>query len=201
MYKRQLTRFEAGYGNGYGTINGHDQLLPFWENFRAGGTGTLRGFETNIVGPRAIFRYPSQVPCTPDPVSSKTCTLGPDSDYIQVSPQSVGGNAKILAGIELIVPTPFLDEGMANSVRSSVFVDAGNVWDTEFNLDDYKDLAEDEYLKIDDYSDIGRFRASAGISIQWISPMGPMLFSFAKPLKEEPGDDTEFFSFNIGQTF
>jgi len=196
-----LTRFEAGYGNGYGTVNGHDQLLPFWENFRAGGTGTLRGFETNIVGPRAIFRYPTLVPCTPDPVSSKQCALGPDSDYIQISPNSVGGNAKVLAGIELIVPTPFLDEGMANSVRSSIFVDAGNVWDTEFNLDDYKDLAEDEYLKIDDYSDIGRFRASAGISIQWISPMGPMLFSFAKPIKEEPGDDTEFFSFNIGQTF
>ncbi len=196
-----LTRFEAGYGNGYGKVNGHDQLLPFWENFRAGGTGTLRGFETNTVGPRAIFRYPTPVPGTPDPTGGSSANLGPDHDIIQISPRSIGGNAKILAGLELIVPTPFLDESFSNSVRTSFFVDAGSVWDTEFNLDDYKDLAQPEFEKISDFSDLGRFRASAGISIQWISPMGPMLFSFAQPIKEEEGDKTEFFSFNIGKTF
>jgi outer membrane protein insertion porin family len=113
----------------------------------------------------------------------------------------VGGNAIALAGLELIVPTPFLDEGYANSVRTSLFIDAGNVWDTEFRLSDYEDLAPMEFEKIDDYSDVGRYRASAGLSLQWLSPMGPMIFSFAKTLKEEEGDDTEFFSFNIGQTF
>jgi outer membrane protein insertion porin family len=196
-----LTRFEAGYGNGYGQVNGNDQILPFWENFRAGGSDTLRGFETNIVGPRAIYRYPTQIEGTPDGVSSGGCCLGPDHDYIQVSTQSVGGNAMILGGMELIFPTPFLDESFANSVRTSLFVDIGQVWDTEFVLDDYKDLAEDEFAKIDDYGDIGRFRSSAGLSIQWLSPMGPMIFSFAKAIKEESGDDTTFFSFNIGKTF
>jgi len=197
-----LTRFQAGYGNGYSSINGNEQVLPFWENFRAGGSDTLRGFETNIVGPRAVFRYPTTIPGTPDPVGgSAGCCLGPDHDYIDVSKRSVGGNAIAIAGVELIVPTPFLDESYSNSVRSSFFVDAGNVWDTEFDLDDYKDLAEDEFNKIADYSDVGRFRASAGLSIQWLSPMGPMIFSFAKTLKDEEGDDTKFFSFNIGKTF
>ena len=60
-----LTRFEAGYGNGYGSINGNEQVLPFWENFRAGGSDTLRGFENNIVGPRAVFRQPTIIPGTP----------------------------------------------------------------------------------------------------------------------------------------
>lgn len=197
-----LTRFQAGYGNGYDTVNGNDQILPFWENFRAGGVTTLRGFENNVVGPRAIYRYPSRTIGTPDPVAENIgCCLGPDQDYIDISENSVGGNALVLAGIELIVPTPFLDESYSNSIRSSVFVDAGNVWDTEFDLDDYRDLDEDEFAKLDDYSDIGRFRASAGLSVQWLSPMGPMIFSFAKTLKEEEGDDTSFFSFNIGQTF
>ncbi|WP_440873997.1 outer membrane protein assembly factor BamA [Thalassotalea sp. PLHSN55] len=196
-----LTRFEAGYGNGYGTVNGNDQLLPFWENFRAGGTGTLRGFETNVVGPKAIYRYPTCIPGSPDPSGGGGICLGEDEDYIVLSEQSVGGNAKVLAGLELIVPTPFLDESFSNSVRTSFFVDAGNVWDTEFNMDYYEGLDEAELEKIADFSDIGRFRASGGLSIQWISPMGPMLFSFAKPIKEEPGDDTEFFSFNIGKTF
>lgn len=197
-----LTRFEAGYGNGYGSINGNEQLLPFWENFRAGGSDTLRGFENNIVGPRAVFRQPTIIPGTPSPVGGGAgCCLGPDHDIITASRRSVGGNAIALAGIELIVPTPFLDESYSNSVRSSFFVDAGNVWDTEFDLDDYKELAETEFNKIADYSDVGRYRASAGLSIQWLSPMGPMIFSFAKSLKDEEGDDTKFFSFNIGSTF
>ncbi|ASP49197.1 outer membrane protein assembly factor BamA [Cognaticolwellia beringensis] len=197
-----LAKFQLGYGNGYGSVEGNDQVLPFWENFRAGGSGTLRGFESNIVGPRAIYRRPTSIPGTPDSVGSGSgCCLGPDHDFIQTSRRSVGGNAIAIAGLELIVPTPFLDEGFSNSVRSSIFIDAGNVWDTEFNLDDYADLNSVESDKIADYSDVGRFRASAGLSVQWLSPMGPMIFSFAKTLKEEEGDDTEFFSFNIGQTF
>jgi outer membrane protein insertion porin family len=197
-----LTRFNAGYGNGYGTIDGNDQILPFWENFRAGGSDTLRGFENNIVGPRAVFRYPTPITGAPDPVEgANSCCLGPDHDFINVSQRSVGGNAIIVAGVELIVPTPLIDEGFSNSVRTSFFVDVGNVWDTEFNVDDYNDLASREFDKIDDYSDIGRYRSSAGLSIQWLSPMGPMIFSFAKALKSEKDDDKEFFSFNIGKTF
>jgi outer membrane protein insertion porin family len=176
--------------------------LPFWENFRAGGSDTLRGFENNIVGPRAVFRYPTQITGTPDPVEGgSSCCLGQDHDFINVSQRSVGGNAIVVAGIELIVPTPLLDEGFSNSVRTSFFVDVGNVWDTEFKLEDYNDLVTSEFEKIDDYSDVGRYRSSAGLSVQWLSPMGPMIFSFAKALKSEKDDDKEFFSFNIGKTF
>jgi outer membrane protein insertion porin family len=197
-----LAKFQLGYGNGYGSVEGNDQVLPFWENFRAGGSGTLRGFESNIVGPRAIYRRPTSIPGTPDSVGSDGgCCLGPDHDFIQTSRRSVGGNAIAIAGLELIVPTPFLDEGFSNSVRTSIFIDAGNVWDTEFDLNSYKDLNSIEREKISDYSDAGRYRASAGLSVQWLSPMGPMIFSFAKTLKQIESDDTEFFSFNIGQTF
>ena len=137
-----LARMQLGYANGYGTVNGHDQLLPFWENFRAGGADSLRGFENNTVGPRAIYRYPAPINGTPSPIgSSRGCCLGPDEDAINVSTRSVGGNAIALAGLELIVPTPFLDESYSNSVRTSFFVDIGNVWDTEFNNEYYNDLA------------------------------------------------------------
>ncbi len=176
-----LARMELGYADGYGEVNGtDDQILPFWENFRAGGSDTLRGFESNTVGPRAIY-----------------VTDG----IVSISRQSVGGNAIALAGLELIVPTPFLDESYSNSVRTSLFVDAGSVWDTKFDVADYQYLAPEELDKLDDYSDINRFRASAGLSLQWLSPMGPMIFSFARTIKEEEGDDTSFFSFNIGRTF
>lgn len=196
-----LTRLQLGYGNGYGEVNENDQLLPFWENFRAGGSDTLRGFENNTVGPRAIYRYPTTISGTPNATGSSACCLGPDHDYIQVSTRSVGGNAIAVGGVELIVPTPFLDESYSNSVRTSFFVDVGNVWDTEFDMNDFQDLAEVEFNKLGNYSDVGRYRASGGLSIQWLSPMGPMIFNFAKTIKEEQDDDTSFFSFNIGKTF
>lgn len=196
-----LARMQLGYGNGYGDINGNDQLLPFWENFRAGGSDTLRGFENNTVGPRAIYRNPTLVGGTPNPTGGSACCLGPNHDTITISSRSVGGNAIAIGGVELIVPTPFLDESYSNSVRTSLFVDVGNVWDTEFDLADYQNLASEELAKLDDYSEVGRFRASGGLSVQWLSPMGPMIFSFAKTIKEEEDDDTAFFSFNIGKTF
>ena len=127
--------------------------------------------------------------------------MSSDSDTIQISSRSVGGNAIVLAGVELIVPTPFLDEGMSNSVRTSFFADAGNVWDTEFDLNRFDDLSETQRSFIDDFADPTNYKASAGLSIQWLSPMGPMIFSFAKTLKSTDDDDTKFFTFNIGQTF
>ncbi|NMH59706.1 outer membrane protein assembly factor BamA [Alteromonas ponticola] len=194
-----LTRLRLGYGNGYGDIDGNDQILPFTQNFTAGGADTLRGFENNTVGPRGIGR------------SSQVTTVGPDGrpypadpadDTIIISRRSLGGNAMALGGVELIVPTPFVEEDMDNSVRTSFFVDVGNVWDTEFQYDEYKDLQRDPRSgSLLDYSDWKLYRSSAGISVQWISPMGPMVFSFSRALKEREGDDAKFFTFNIGQTF
>ncbi|MEP2652291.1 MAG: BamA/TamA family outer membrane protein, partial [Paraglaciecola sp.] len=118
--------------------------------------------------------------------------------------RSLGGNAMVLGGIELIVPTPFVEVDFDNSVRTSLFVDVGNVWDTEFDYDAYRDLTLDTRFSDDpllDYSDPFLYRASSGISVQWLSPMGPMVFSFSKAIKEREGDDSKFFTFNIGQTF
>lgn len=196
-----LARFEAGYGNGYGSINGNDQILPFTDNFRLGGSDSLRGFEVNEVGPRAIQRRP-QTTVGPD---GRVIILGPESDTVSISQSSLGGNALALASFELIVPTPFLDESFDNQVRTSVFIDAGNVWDTEFDPDDFDGLqlvaSDPRFTGVPDYSDPGAFRASAGISVTWIAPLGPLTFSFSRAISEQIGDEVDFFSFNIGQSF
>lgn len=199
-----LTRFNIGYGNGYGEDDvGNDFLLPFWESFRVGGQGDLRGFEPNTVGPRAIYSYADQVTGPPDWTGLPGgYPEGTGAESVQVSRYAVGGNAKVVGGLELIVPTPFIDEGMRNSVRTSVFVDVGTVWDTEFDYDQYKDLdLVPNSQPLSDYSDPGEFRVSAGVSVQWISPMGPLTFSLGRALKEVEGDETQVFSFNIGTTF
>jgi outer membrane protein insertion porin family len=196
-----LARARLGYSNGYGQFNDNDQILPFWENYYSGGSSSLRGFKSNSVGPRSFYLLRGSEQCAPD-VSGDGCSLAGDPNTIQVSQgRSIGGNAIATASFEMIVPTPFLDEAYTNSVRTSFFVDAGNVWDTEFDYDSYRTLPADQFTKLEDYSDPERIRASWGMSVQWLSPMGPMVFSLAWPLKEYEDDETEIFSFNIGKTF
>tara|TARA_R110001583_G_scaffold26571_5_gene95815 strand:+ start:24612 stop:27032 length:2421 start_codon:yes stop_codon:yes gene_type:complete len=180
-----LLRGTLGYANGYGQFESNDQILPFFENYYAGGYRTLRGFSSNTVGPRAMYK-------------------GSDggSSTMLLTDSAVGGNAKYTMSGEVIFPVPFLDEAYTRQVRSSIFVDAGEVWDTEFDYDYYNGLScsyNCDYFG--DYSKPGRIRVSMGTQLTWVSPMGPLVFTLAWPLKEYEGDRTEVFSFNIGDTF
>ena len=203
-----LSKLELGYGNGYGDNNGYDHTLPFNDSFYAGGQN-FRGFENRVIGPRAVYRYVNAIPGLPDPFNGTSTGGLPNSakyDTYQVSRRSFGGNAMAIGTLELITPTPFLKEDYANSVRTSLFVDAGNVWDTEFDINRYTGLTQaldSSYYQpgLLDYSDAGMMRASAGLTVQWISPMGPLTFSLAKILRKYEGDEQENFSFNIGTTF
>ncbi|EKO3578915.1 outer membrane protein assembly factor BamA [Vibrio metschnikovii] len=177
-----LLRGRLGYGNGYGQTDGKDNLYPFYENFYAGGFTTLRGFGSNSAGPKAVYR---------DYSSSSN---GQDT----ATKDSVGGNAIALASLELIVPTPFASDEARSQVRTSVFVDVASVWDTEF---DYRSNASFGNQYYYDYSDPSKYRASYGVALQWMSPMGPLVFSLAKPIKKYDGDNEEFFTFTIGRTF
>jgi len=180
-----LLRGTLGYANGYGQFEGNDQILPFFENYYAGGYRTLRGFSSNTVGPRALYVGNAN--------GNSTASYTDDA---------VGGNAKYTMSAEVIFPMPFLDEAYTRQVRSSIFVDAGEVWDTEFDYDYYSQLScsfNCEYAG--DYSKPGRIRVSMGTQLTWVSPMGPLVFTLAWPLKEFEGDKTEVFSFNIGDTF
>lgn len=193
-----LARLRFGYGNGYGEKDGIEQILPFTENFTAGGSDTLRGFENNTVGPRGLQRFGGSVLTTPTGVTVPT---SPENDFIRLSARSLGGNAMLIGGLEFIVPTPFIEAEFDNSVRTSLFLDVGSVWDTEFDYSAYKDLTSTSTTELIDYSDWTNYRASAGVSVQWISPMGPLVFSFSRALKERQGDEVDFFTFNIGSTF
>ncbi|WED21176.1 outer membrane protein assembly factor BamA [Vibrio sp. JC009] len=178
-----LMRGRLGYGNGYGSKNGNDNLFPFYENYFAGGFTTLRGFGSNSAGPKAVYDE----------------GIGNNPNYIATD-DSVGGNAVALASIELIVPTPFASEETRSQIRTSIFYDMASVWDTEFNyLSDDNVAYGDEYYY--DYSDPTNYRSSYGAALQWMSPMGPLVFSIAKPVEKYEGDDEEFFTFTIGRTF
>jgi outer membrane protein insertion porin family len=45
------------------------------------------------------------------------------------------------------------------------------------------------------------FRLSAGFATRWISPLGPLIFSLAKPLNSQEGDELQSFQFTVGSDF
>ena len=179
-------RLGASYADGFG-----GKRLPFYQTYTAGGIGSLRGFSYGAIGPQAIYaKTPISAACRG--VSTTPSCYNDD----KLNGDVVGGNAMATASVELIVPTPFVAEKNQNSVRTSFFVDAASVWDTHWKSEKGKFNSN-----LPDYGDPSRIRASAGIAFQWHSPIGPLVFSYAKPIKKYENDDIEQFQFSIGGSF
>jgi len=94
---------------------------------------------------------------------------------------AIGGSKRIIANAELQFPFP--GSGTDRSLRWFTFVDGGQVFQ------------EDAKIRFDE------FRYSAGIGLSWISPVGPLKLSYAKPLNSLPGDRLERFQFQMGTGF
>ena len=114
-------------------------------------------------------------------------TLGPQFKDTDGDIESLGGDRRVVMNAEYFFPFP--GSGKDKSFRVSAFVDAGQVWGD----DDYKHRYENF-----SFADL---RYSAGIGFSWSSPIGPLKLSFAKPLKQEDGDKTQSFQFQLGSMF
>ena len=95
----------------------------------------------------------------------------------------IGGNYATALNFATTLPGVFKD---LETIDFSFFVDAGNVWGVDYN---------------DSIDDNSKIRTSSGLAVDWLTPIGPLSFSFAKPITKSDTDKTETFRFDIGTTF
>jgi len=116
-------------------------------------------------------------------------SLGP-RDPSGLTNDPVGGNMRVTAGADFIFPIPFVEKP-PKSVRLSAFYDIGNVF---LNDSPTFDSTTNGF-------DSSQLRTSVGASIVWLAPIGPLRFSWARPLNDVPGDRLRNFQFSIGSFF
>jgi outer membrane protein insertion porin family len=158
---------EAAYGDGYGST----KELPFFENYFAGGTGSIRGFRNNTLGPRE-----TRIRCEGD------------SNLVGCNFQNytIGGSSKVLGSAEVFFPVPFMAE--TKSVRLGTFLDAGSV-SNGLNVDNMKYSAG---LSGEWMSPFGALSVSAAMPLNANLTIDP---------QSNTRDEKQIFQFNFGQNF
>ena len=56
-------------------------------------------------------------------------------------------------------------------------------------------------IMIDTIDESNKIRSSTGLTLNWMSPIGPMTFVLSQNLSKADTDKTESFNFNLGTTF
>lgn len=184
---------ELGYIGTYGDT----KKTPFFENFYSGGPRSIRGFESNTLGPRV-----TPAPCYEFNAKTGECPFIIDTDFdgtpdaIAQNPYGyqqlrdpIGGNFLVEGSMQMIFKLPMIED--QRSMRSAFFLDFGNVFSTDcqpYQINCYE-------------ASFDEMKYSVGVGVTWITGFGPMSFSFSQPFNDGIYDRTEEFQFTIGTVF
>jgi outer membrane protein insertion porin family len=108
-------------------------------------------------------------------------SLGPPPSPSNPTPIYLGGPKKLVFNAELLMPFP--GAGNDRTLRLFGFTDIGRAF------------GESEQVSF------AELRASVGLGLSWISPMGPLRFSYAMPIRQQTGDKIQRLQFQIGTSF
>jgi len=90
-------------------------------------------------------------------------------------------------------------------IKTSLFTDFGTVGlvtnKGTCNDTNHDHIADNPALPLTCIQDDLSLRASAGVSVYWNSPFGPVRLDFSQILKKENYDQTEGFRFSAGTKF
>lgn len=112
----------------------------------------------------------------------KQSSLAPHSKDGTHGDQILGGDTLVTASAEMQFPVPGATD--VKNLKMSAFVDAGNAYNRSTSSGDEKAI-----------------RTSAGLGITWLSPIGPLEISYAKPVNAKPGDEEQSVQFSLGASF
>jgi outer membrane protein insertion porin family len=212
-----------GYADAYGEMD----KLPFFENFFAGGFGSVRGFERNTLGPRIS---PQETPYL-----AQTVWDDIDGDGVPETGELLDPAYVVCEDAALGVPQ---QSGVETTCRPGQIITfkqtnaylgrtrgafGGNVLiqggaEVLFPLPFIKDQRMLQTVFFVDAGnvfdtncgveqancfdvDLSHINMSSGFGLTWISGFGPMTFSISRPIRKNEFDSAEFFQFSLGQTF
>ena len=92
-----------------------------------------------------------------------------------------GGEVSYLSNISLISPVTFMED--SENMRVAGFIDVGSI------NENFSDFSIDE------------MRASTGIALTWVTPLGPLGIYYAEPILKKADDNIESLSFTLGSSF
>ncbi|WP_019961851.1 outer membrane protein assembly factor BamA [Woodsholea maritima] len=167
------------------SVTGDTGLIVSWggdstrinDRFFKGGN-SFRGFETAGIGPRIVSN------------------ISTDQEDNYRSGDALGGNFYAISAIELSFPTGLPEQYGVGAALFTEFGTLGVLPDDDQIADPGPTVLNQAYT-IDEMS----LRASAGLSVFWDSPFGPVRFDFAHAFMKEDYDRAEFFRFSTRTGF
>ncbi|MEL6316060.1 MAG: outer membrane protein assembly factor BamA [Pseudomonadota bacterium] len=155
-----------------------DEDIRVNDRFRLGGDSFF-GFSSSGIGPRDTNQISLDGGATPTNIND---SLG--GEYFAV--------ARFNASFPLGLPEEF-------GIAGGVFANVGTLWGLDET--EYTAVAPGGAVQTFTVDDSLRLRASAGVSLFWESPFGPLRLNLASPVLTQSGDNVEVFSFSAGTRF
>ena len=178
-----------------GSIVSFGQTIPFYADkpyiSNTFSSSTYQSFGENLVGSGKIFFEAINGLNNEDVRLSKRKILNSKRlrgfERGKIGPMDgkdhIGGNYAAALNLDAQLPNVLPD---ASNADVALFLDFGNVWGVDY----------DETL-----DESNKLRSSTGVNINWLSPVGPVSFTFATDLAKADTDKTQSFSFNLGTQF
>ncbi|MDT8375822.1 MAG: outer membrane protein assembly factor BamA [Mariprofundaceae bacterium] len=104
----------------------------------------------------------------------------------------LGGDKKIQASLDLFFPMPYMETA---GFRGVIFLDAGSTWGS------VSTSVGALSLNVSEQFSTSTIRASTGLGVEWMSPVGPLSLVWGIPINKVAGDITRSFEFGLGVGF
>jgi len=169
-------RLNAGHIWGYG-----DDEIRINDRFFKGGS-SFRGFDVAGIGPRELVM-------TGPAIGAETVQYG----------DALGGNLYAIGTAQVTFPTGLPE---TFGLDAAAFLEFGTLGELDEGSKAFRIIQQTDGSHVTlAVKDAASLRASAGISLFWDSPFGPVQFDFAQPFAYEDYDRRETFRFSTRTQF